>query len=90
MVARFDWIIRRSQRGRHYYQHYPKLSQVCHNFTDTGLHLLTMIASVAIFICIMASLPSIYQKKYGFNDLQIGLCFMYVQTFCDITSKVDN
>lgn len=35
---------------------------------------------VTAFQCMMIALPSIFKSIYGFNDLQIGLCYMYVNT----------
>jgi multidrug resistance protein len=33
---------------------------------------------VTIFYCMMVEIPSFFQNIYGFNDLQIGLCYMCV------------
>jgi MFS family permease len=45
-------------------------------YCDTFLILWMAASSYAIWYCIQTSIPLIYGKEYGFNDLIVGLCFL--------------
>ncbi len=45
-------------------------------YPDTALTLWLCAAPYTVWYCIQTSIPLIYGPGYGFNDLQVGLCFL--------------
>ena len=43
---------------------------------DTALVLWQAASPYAVWYCVQASIPAIYKETYGFNELEIGLCYL--------------
>ncbi|KAK4693558.1 hypothetical protein P7C71_g3866, partial [Lecanoromycetidae sp. Uapishka_2] len=54
---------------------------------DVGMVLIYNSLCYTAFYDVIASLPSQFQEIYGFNELQIGLCFIPFGVGCAIASK---
>ena len=52
----------------------PSLRLILHK--DTFLTLWTVASPYAVWYCIQASIPIIYDQQYGYNDLHVSLCFL--------------
>lgn len=48
---------------------------------DISIMLFFSSLMISGFYCLIVPFPSILKEYYGFNELQIGLCFMYVDLF---------
>ena len=55
---------------------------------DVALILFFTSLMVTAFQCLMIGLPSIFKSIYGFNDLQFGLCYMYVNPTSTLATPV--
>jgi len=56
---------------------------------DVGIVLLSNALIYTAFYDIIASIPQLFQQIYGFNDLQIGLCYIPFGVGCAIASWVN-
>ena len=43
---------------------------------DTALVLWQAASPYAVWYCVQTSIPAIYKESYGFNELEIGLCYL--------------